>query len=79
MYVKQNISFNILYLITNTFFDSIIIELILNNNKKNMCSSIYRTPNIDNVSFTIFFNLLFPTLFNYVDRKMIICGDSILI
>ena len=40
-----------------------------------MLSSIYRTPNIDNVSFTMFFNLLFPTLFKYVDIKMIICDD----
>ena len=55
-------------------FDSIIIELILNN-KNIIFSSIYRTPNIDNVSFTMFFNLLFPTLFKYVDRKMIICSD----
>ena len=30
----KNISFNILSLITNKLFDSIIIELILNNNKK---------------------------------------------
>ena len=75
IYVNKNISFNILSLITNKLFDSIIIELILNNNKKIIFSSIYRTTNIDNDSFTMFFNLLFPTLFKYVDRKMIICGD----
>ena len=64
----------ILSLISNKLFDSIIIELLLNN-KKFIFSSIYRTPNIDNVSFTMFFNLLFPTLFKYVDKKIIICGD----
>ena len=44
--VKKIISFNILSLITNKLFDSIIIELILNNNKKIIFSFIYRTPNI---------------------------------
>ena len=33
IYVKKNISFNILSLIYNKLFDSIIIELLLNNNK----------------------------------------------
>ena len=34
IYVKKNISFNILSSISNKLFDSIIIELILINNKK---------------------------------------------